>query len=522
MSNTILSDLVLFLGTLQRSKAVKRIRENNELYALSSKQAGILVDIPGLALPLLDFQNAAVLYGELVHEALGLGVLIGDEMGLGKTPTGIALMLRLNRRTVLTVVPPSLRPNWRKEWKRFAPGKVVHVITGTKPYQLPAADVYIIGDSQLTSWESYLVLLGIDGLIVDEIHRFKDHKALRSVALNHIADSIGAGGFRVGLSGTAIVNRPSELVNVLSIVGQLEPVFGSPLGFLDRFMEQEEVWTGTRYVKVYKQTRINEIQHLNTILRGTCYVRRERKDCLSIPGKFRTPVYVDVNGKLAEYNLADRDYSKWLKTKSGKTPEEIERSLKQPKLTKLNVLRRLAGEAKVDVAIDYIQNLLDSGEPVIVFGYHKNVLGPIARHFNAPTVTGSDSDNQKDAAIEAFQNGTANIIVGNITAMGVGFTLTRSCHVVMVEQDWTPGGCNQCEDRADRFGQTRKVQVHYLLIDGTIDEYMRDVVGGKQVILDLVLTGKRQLTETEAAILHSKDDSRAQVLALMEAAKVAA
>jgi SWI/SNF-related matrix-associated actin-dependent regulator 1 of chromatin subfamily A len=517
MSNTLLRDLVDFMGTLQRARAVRRITENSELHALSSAtELGFDLPIPGLTTPLLPYQPVAVLYCERVFELGGAGCMLGEQMGVGKTPTSIAVMLRLARRRTLTVVPPSLRTNWQREWNRFAAGKSVHVITGTKPYQLPDVDVYVIGDSQLHGWKDTLVRIGFDGLIIDEAHRFKDYKAQRSVALGAVSESMPDGAFRLGLSGTAIVNRPSELINVLDVIGQFEAIFDRPLTFLERFMEPEEVWTGREYKTTYVKTRLSEIHTLNTILRGTCYVRRERAQVAKwLPGKFRTNVLVDVNGQLAEYRYANDDYEGWLRNKSGKTDEEIRRSLKQPKLTKLNVLRRLAGEAKVAQAIEYIQAILDTDEPVIVFGHHKNVLGPIADHFQCPTITGSDNDVQKQAACDAFQSGAANVIVGNLTSMGTGWTLTRSCHVVMVEQAWTPGEMNQAEDRADRIGQTRKVQVHYLLVPDSIDEYMRQVVGGKQEILDKVLVGGVQFTEEELVTLNDDIDTKRQVWALL-------
>ena len=56
-----------------------------------------------------------------------------------------------------------------------------------------------------------------------------------------------------------------------------------------------------------------------------------------------------------------------------------------------------------------------------------------------------------------------NMIVGTFGAMGTGFTLTKACHVVMAELDYSPLLIEQAIDRLNRIGQTRRVTAHVLL-----------------------------------------------------------
>jgi SWI/SNF-related matrix-associated actin-dependent regulator 1 of chromatin subfamily A len=74
--------------------------------------------------------------------------------------------------------------------------------------------------------------------------------------------------------------------------------------------------------------------------------------------------------------------------------------------------------------------------------------------------------------VDAFQNGDIDVIIGNILAMGVGFTLTRARFVVFAELDWVPALIEQAEDRAWRHGQLNAVMIQHLVVDGSIESRM--------------------------------------------------
>ncbi len=77
--------------------------------------------------------------------------------------------------------------------------------------------------------------------------------------------------------------------------------------------------------------------------------------------------------------------------------------------------------------------------------------------------------------------------MGNLQAMGVGYTLTAASLVVFAERSWVPGENNQCEDRAHRYGQTCGVLIQHLVLNGSLDSYMARSVVSKQAVLDAVL-----------------------------------
>ena len=58
----------------------------------------------------------------------------------------------------------------------------------------------------------------------------------------------------------------------------------------------------------------------------------------------------------------------------------------------------------------------------------------------------------------------------SLKAGGTGLNLTRADHVIHFDRWWNPAVEDQATDRAHRIGQTRPVQVHRLVTEGTIEQ----------------------------------------------------
>lgn len=133
-------------------------------------------------------------------------------------------------------------------------------------------------------------------------------------------------------------------------------------------------------------------------------------------------------------------------------------------------------------------------------------------HFpTAVSVTGRDSSDEKQAAVDAFQNNPkVDIIICSIKAAGVGLTLTASSNVAFVEFPWTYADCCQCEDRAHRIGQKNAVTIYYFLGKSTIDGKIYRIIQTKKNIANAV-TGSTEAIEENivdmiANIFNSNDN----------------
>ena len=103
---------------------------------------------------------------------------------------------------------------------------------------------------------------------------------------------------------------------------------------------------------------------------------------------------------------------------------------------------------------------------------------------------------EREAMVTRFQGGEAPVFLLSLKAGGTGLNLTRADHVIHFDRWWNPAVEDQATDRAHRIGQTRPVQVHRLVTEGTIEQKIGELVARKRALADAVLAnGEAALTE---------------------------
>lgn len=431
-----------------------------------------LTKVP-LASPLLDFQETA-----LDHALSVQASYIALDMGLGKTAVGIGVAAAAKAAgltPIAIVVPPSLRTNWVREIAKFAPWLTGAVIKSTKPRALPDVDVLIIGDSVLTNWADELSN-NIKTLIIDEAHRHKNIATGRSKAMARIADTVE--GPRVLLSGTPTPNgRHAELAGQLNILG---PTAWKAIGGKGKF------WS---YYCPKRDTFGNRGNHdtsgLHTAMQSFM-IRMRRDDVIELPNKGRTALAIEGSGKAAkDYFRIEDDLIAWLMGED----REWRGAARNEALVRMNLLRHTAGLAKVDGVVDHVHEILDN-EPggVFIVAEHHDVMDALGLKLRVPVVEvrGGMDDYEKQDAVDSFTSGRARVMIGQVTAAGVGLTLHgggMNTRVVVAQLPWTPADLRQAEDRLHRIGQTKDVQVEIALCAlenrWTIDERLWGVLEQK-------------------------------------------
>ena len=86
-----------------------------------------------------------------------------------------------------------------------------------------------------------------------------------------------------------------------------------------------------------------------------------------------------------------------------------------------------------------------------------------------------------------FQAGEADAFVISLRAGGTGINLTRATHVVHYDRWWNPAVEDQASDRAWRIGQTRPVEVHRLVCEGTVEDRIATLLATKRDLADAVV-----------------------------------
>ena len=102
----------------------------------------------------------------------------------------------------------------------------------------------------------------------------------------------------------------------------------------------------------------------------------------------------------------------------------------------------------------------------------------------------------REQMVASFQAGEAPVFLLSLKAGGTGLNLTRADHVIHVDRWWNPAVEDQATDRAYRIGQTRPVQVHRLVTEGTIEQKIGELLARKRALAESVLgSGDAALTE---------------------------
>ena len=166
-------------------------------------------------------------------------------------------------------------------------------------------------------------------------------------------------------------------------------------------------------------------------------------------------------------------------------------------MVKMGILKQIAAKGKIKAVSEFVHDVIDGGEKLIMFAYLKDVVDALKQEFpDAVTVTGSDNTVQKQNAVDRFQTDPdCKLIILNYKSGGTGLTLTAASRVGFIEFPWTYSDCEQAEDRAHRNGQKNAVNCYYFLGNNTIDRYMYNVIQTKKGIANEVTGTTTQIEE---------------------------
>jgi SNF2 family DNA or RNA helicase len=440
--------------------------------------------------------------------SLGLGGCLADDMGLGKTITLIAL--HLHRQTdastagpTLVVCPASLMGNWQREIEKFAPGTPVRRFHGSRRSLEGLAD----GEFVLTTYGTIrldvprLAELPWGMVVADEAQHVKNPYSATARALRTISARA-----RVALTGTPVENNLSELWAILD--------WTTPglLGSLGSFR--------TRYAQAVEGSQDPAAAERLAQLVRPFLLRRRKSDpgiAPELPPKTETDRAVSltkeqaglyeavVRETLAEISGADSMARRGLIVKLLTGLKQI---CNHPAQFLKEDRPKIPGRSgKLELLDELLDTILSEGASVLVFTQYVRMARLIERHLAVRGVAtqflhGGTPVHEREAMVERFQEGEIPVFLLSLKAAGTGLNLTRAEHVVHYDRWWNPAVEAQATDRAYRIGQTRPVQVHRLIAEGTIEDRIAEMLRRKQQLADAVLgAGEAALTELSDAEL---------------------
>ena len=387
--------------------------------------------------------------------------ILADQPRVGKTlPAAAAALEHL---PAIIVCPAIAKTVWEAAFKKLAPSIPVKVINGKRQAgELIGCQVTIVNYDILSSVTAFT---GIKTVVFDECHRLKNNKAIRTKAAMLMMKKID----RVyALSGTPIPNRPIELWPILHGLGIYRG------GWFDFAARYAKMWSAPWGMDVSGASNIPELK----ALMRPHVLRRKKED-----------IFMDY--KQPQVSLVTFDLPVDKREQSFDADALVANPNALMAFEGLAEIMREAGMRKIKAASEFISDLLQSGEPIVVFAHHKDVVHGLVDELkdHKPVVVVGDTPSAKRTEnIAAFQSGQTKVIVGNIAAMSEGVDLSAADTIVFVECTWSTSALEQASSRVENINKAGVKPVIYLLtIRASLDHNVLAKVLKKQNIVNQII-----------------------------------
>jgi len=417
------------------------------------------------------------------------GTLLCHGLGLGKTRTTIASA----NIPMLIVCPKTASSVWEDELTLYgyshhlltkAPKKISEI---KQYFKNNPSDTYILNYHVAKHWLPYFCELGptpnIHTLIADEAHYLQKASLSWSQALRRVKRER-----TILITATPIRNRLQSLWALLDAA--TPGAWGSHYEFRKFYCGAELGEWGL--VDGYPSEEI--LQRLSMRL-SVILNKHVPEGLVPIERKLVTTcqeIAYDTQLSLASTRALDHQLS-WL-----------------------SAMRLKFGLLKVDKAIDLIQGNLEEWGRAVVWIWHKEVLVELANKLDAlnisyETLLGSTTQKKRDKIAREWKHGPVKpkkpkVLIAGIAAASTAISLTTCGLQIFLEHDWAPLQMQQSEARCYRYGQKHKKCLSmYIVVPGTIDEHIANVLLEKAKESEKVLGEDGQVKQIKTLLAHKEE-----------------
>jgi SNF2 family DNA or RNA helicase len=396
------------------------------------------------------------------------GAVLADAMGLGKTLSALAAaraMVRLADCRILVLAPVGLHDHWRRE--AIALGLQLDLHSWSRlPDALPPAGTVLIADE--AHYAQNLQTIRSRGLL-----RLTRHPRLRAAWL---------------LTGTPMKNgRPVQLYPLLAAIDH--PLARHRHRFEELFCQGH--WRDQGGRRIWQASGASNLAELQRLIRPLVLHRR-KQDCLDLPPKTRL-LHPVVLAAPEERGFQHRLEQMVAAYRSRAARGEVRRDAEV--LAVFTALRQLSSHHKLPAAEALVRSLLADRQAVVVFtAFVSSARLLVQRLETGLLLTGGVPVAERQQRVDAFQAGRSPLLVATYGTGGLGFTLHRACHVLLIERPWTPGDAEQAEDRCHRIGMGGALTSHWLQL-GVADQLVDALIASKAERIALALHRGEQLLQ---------------------------
>lgn len=438
--------------------------------------------------------------------ALRNKALLADSMGLGKTIQALVALPKLARTIV--IAPAAVKYNWADEAKKWRKDLTPVVCNGKDSFQFPKdGEIILINFDILPARFEEMSAedaaeLAKCVVIVDEAHKCKNWKTARSKRVAAMAKAAKAVW---GLTGTPLVNRPGDLFGVLSSLNMAYEAFGGWKNYCKLFGAFQNTWGGMEW----GTPDASVPERLRRVM-----LRRRKEEVLpDLPKKTVTTLTVNGMSKSLAAKL-DAFEDEW-----GGVIEAGE----LPPFEEFSAIRAMLAESRIDALLEAVEDHEEQEIPLVIASAHLAPINALASRDGWAVITGATKAEDRQNIVRDFQAGNLKGVGLTIQAGGVGLTLTHAWKMIFVDLDWVPANNLQCEDRINRIGQTRPVEIVRMVSDHILDQHVLALLAQKIAMIDaavekenagVVPTAIQGETEAEFA---SRTERRAATIAELAA-----
>lgn len=303
--------------------------------------------------------------------------------------------------------------------------------------------------------------------------------------------SFVANGILVHNTATPVMNYGGDFYNVMNVIK--EDCLGTRVEF-------SREWATNDVTGMSGKLVIADPQALGTYMRTTGLMLRRQYGDAGIPTPQVETIVHEIECDEDTIEAAEGRASELARIILDQTAMGFDKLRASEELNHL--MRQATGIAKGVYVAAFVRALVESGEPVVLAGWHRAVYEiwlEKLKDLNPLMYTGSESPAQKQRMRDAFVEGKSNLLVMSLRS-GAGLDgLQERCRVaVFGELDWSPGIHKQLLGRLARFGQTKPVMGYYLTADCGSDPVVSDVLGLKAAQADGIMDPDKEVLEQQA------------------------
>jgi SNF2 family DNA or RNA helicase len=348
--------------------------------------------------------------------------------------------------------------------------------------------------------------IDFQAVVADEIHRSKEPKSKQTRAL---WAATGDAPIRFALTGTPIAK---DVVDLWSILHWLSPIdWPSKTKWIDRMIDiMLNAFGGMMVIGVKPHMEDEFHKSVNPMMRRMLKkvvlpwlppVMNERRDIeMSTKQKkayeqMRDTMIAELeNGSAVTAPSVLTQTTRLLQFASSYATMKVDESTGEMKTL-------LAGPScKVDALMDDIKNGDFGDDSVAVCAVSRQLIDLLSAEMAKAgikhgLITGAQDEDERQKAVDDFQEGRIKWILFTAQAGGVGITLTAARRLVMLQRPWSLVDHRQALDRVHRIGSEihDSIVIMDYVTEGTIEERVLQVLETKSDNFEQIVRDKDQL-----------------------------